>query len=289
MAVVLITGCSSGFGLEAALAFARRGDTACATMRNVAKADALRKRAADEGVEVEVIALDVTDDASVARAVSEIRDRFGPIDVLVNNAGVGYAGAVETVTVDDARALMETNFWGAFRMIQAVLPQMRERRSGVIVNVTSLAGRIPGTLYNGMYAASKHALGTLSESLAGEVGPFGIRVVCVEPGFFTTEIINNAESIDDGIAASEYAADGLWFQSFMTGSVQTGADPAIVADAIVAAATDPNTPLHREVGDDADLFIALWDQTRTYEVWMDTAIPIVEQTAGPRPKPAPAS
>ena len=288
MSVVLITGCSSGFGLEAALAFARRGDTTCATMRNLAKSDALRKRAADEGLEIEVVELDVTDDASVAKAMAEIHERFGPVDVLVNNAGVGYAGAVETVAIDDARALMETNFWGAFRMIQAVVPEMRGRRSGVVVNVSSLAGRIPGTLYQGMYAASKHALGTLSESLAGELDPFGVRVVCIEPGFFSTEIIANAEGIDDGIAASEYGPDGTWFQSFMTGSVQTGADPAVVADAIVQAAADPNTPLHREVGDDAELFIALWDQTRTYESWMATAIPIVEQTAGPRPKPAPA-
>jgi NAD(P)-dependent dehydrogenase (short-subunit alcohol dehydrogenase family) len=286
--VVLITGCSSGFGLEAALAFARRGDTTCATMRNVAKADALRKRAADEGLDVDVVALDVTDDRSVTSAVAEIRDRFGPIDVLVNNAGVGYSGAIETVPVDAARSLMETNFWGAFRMIRAVLPEMRERRSGVIVNVTSLAGRIPGSLYNGMYAASKHALGVLSESLASEVNPFNVRVVCIEPGFFSTEIAANSESVDEGIAGSEYEADGEWFRSFMTGSVQSGADPRIVADAIAAAVDDPNTPLHREVGDDADLFIALYDQTRTFELWMQTAIPIVEQTAGPRPKPAAA-
>src|SRR4029079_7710696 len=119
-------------------------------------------------------------------------------------AGIGYDGAVETVLEADARALMETNFWGAFRMIRAVLPEMRERRGGVIVNVSSLAGRIPGTLYNSMYAASKHALGTLSESLATEVGPFNVRVVCVEPGFFSTEIIANARTIDDGMVGSEY-------------------------------------------------------------------------------------
>jgi NAD(P)-dependent dehydrogenase (short-subunit alcohol dehydrogenase family) len=283
--VVLITGCSSGFGLEATLAFARRGDTTCATMRNVAKADALRKRAADEGVEVEVVALDVTDDRSVTDAVSGIRDRHGSIDVLLNNAGVGYSGAVETIPIDAARALMETNFWGAVRMIRAVLPDMREQRSGVIVNVTSLAGRIPGALYNSMYAASKHALGVLSESLAGEVSPFNVRVVCIEPGFFSTEIAANRESVDEGIVGSAYEADGEWFQSFMTGSVETGADPRVVADAITAAVDDPDTPLHRAIGDDADLFIGLYDQTRTYELWMQTSIPIVEQTVGPRPTP----
>jgi NAD(P)-dependent dehydrogenase (short-subunit alcohol dehydrogenase family) len=288
MGVVLITGCSSGFGLETALAFAGRGDTTCATMRNLAKADALRKRAADDGLDVHVVALDVTDDASVAGAVTGIHESYGPIDVLVNNAGVGYDGAVETMSMDGARSLMETNFWGALRTIRAVLPDMRQRRSGVIVNVTSLAGRLPGAVYDGMYAASKHALGALSESLAGEVNPFGVRVVCIEPGFFTTEIATNAESVDNGIAGTAYKADYDWFNSFMTGSVQTGADPRIVADAIVAAIDDPETPLHRAVGDDADMFIALYDQTRTFELWMDSAIPVVEQTAGPRPtQPAP--
>ena len=111
MAVVLITGCSSGFGLETALAFTRRGDTVCATMRNVAKADALRKRAADQGIDVDVVALDVTDDASVASAVADVQSRLGAIDVLVNNAGISANGAVETISMDDARALMETNFW----------------------------------------------------------------------------------------------------------------------------------------------------------------------------------
>jgi NAD(P)-dependent dehydrogenase (short-subunit alcohol dehydrogenase family) len=286
MSVALITGCSTGIGLETALAFARRGDTTIATMRNVAKADALKKRAADEGLEVDVEPLDVTDDRSVATAVAAIRDRHGPIDVLVNNAGLGYGGPVETMPIDGARALMETNFWGALRMIRAVLPDMRERRSGVIVNVTSLAGRIPGSTYNGLYAASKHALGTLSESLAGELSPFDVRVVCVEPGFFVTEIAANSDSVDEGIVGSAYEADGEWFQAFMTKSVDTGADPRIVADAIVAAVDDPSTPLHRAVGDDADLFLAVHDQARTYELWMQAAIPIVEQTVGPRPKPS---
>jgi NAD(P)-dependent dehydrogenase (short-subunit alcohol dehydrogenase family) len=286
MSVVLITGCSTGFGLETALAFARRGDTTCATMRNVAKADELKKRAADEGLEIDVEPLDVTDDRSVAAAVSAIRDRHGPIDVLVNNAGVGYGGPVETMPLDAAQALMETNFWGAVRMIRAVLPDMRERRSGAIVNVTSLAGRIPGSLYNGMYAASKHALGTLSESLAAEVAPFDVRVICVAPGFFTTAIAANSNSVDEGIAGTAYEADGEWFQSFMTTSVDTGADPRIVAEVITAAVDDPGAPLHHAVGDDADFLIAVYDQNRTYELWMEAAIPVVEQTVGPRPKPA---
>jgi NAD(P)-dependent dehydrogenase (short-subunit alcohol dehydrogenase family) len=110
MSVVVITGCSTGIGLETALAFARRGDTTIGTMRNVAKADALKKRAADEGLDIEVEALDVVDDNSVSGAVGRILAQHGQIDVLVNNAGVGYGGPVETMPIDAARALMETNF-----------------------------------------------------------------------------------------------------------------------------------------------------------------------------------
>lgn len=285
MATVLITGCSSGFGLEAALAFARRGDTVCATMRNLAKADPLRKRAADEGVDVDVVALDVDDDASVAAAMADIQQRHGTIDVLVNNAGIGIEGAVETMRMDDARALMETNFWGALRMMRAVLPGMRAQRAGVIVNVSSITARIPGTMYEGIYAASKHALGALSESLAGEVSPFNIRVVVIEPGFFATEISNNGLSRGAGATGTDYEVDHDWFMKFMHGGVDNGADPRVVADAIVAAANDPATPLHTTVGDDAAMYVALREQTVTYEAWMEAAIPIVEGTIGPRPAP----
>jgi NAD(P)-dependent dehydrogenase (short-subunit alcohol dehydrogenase family) len=284
MAVVLITGCSSGFGLEAALAFARRGDTVCATMRNLDKADALRKRAADEGVDVDLEALDVTDETSVQAGLAAAAERHGPIDVLVNNAGVGFGGPIETMPMAAAQSLMDTNFWGAVRATRAVLPSMRERRSGVIINVTSLSGLIPGTLYTGMYSASKHALGALSEALATEVSPFGIRVVCVAPGFFSTEISSNREGTDDGIAGSAYEADAAWWTSFMEASVEGGADARVVAEAIVDAAHDPDTPLQRPVGDDAALYLDLWGQTGTYESWMEAAMPIVELTAGPRPE-----
>jgi NAD(P)-dependent dehydrogenase (short-subunit alcohol dehydrogenase family) len=286
MAVVLITGCSSGFGLEAAIAFAKRGDTAVATMRNVAKADALRKRAADAGVEVEVEALDVVDDASVDAAVAAVVARHGRIDVLVNNAGVGYGGSVETMPMDAARAVMETNFWGALRAIRAVLPSMRASRGGTIINVTSLAGRLPGTMYESLYAASKHALGAVSESLAGEVAPWGIRVVCIEPGFFATEISNNSEAIDEGTVGSPYEADATWFASFMSQSVAGGADPAVVADAIVAAVDDPAPALHQAIGDDAALYLSVLADAGSYEGWMAAAVPIVESIAGPRPDPA---
>ena len=129
MSVVLITGCSTGIGLHASVAFGRNGDTVIATMRNTAKADALRKAAADAGVEVEVLTLDVTDDASARSAVNEVLAQHGRIDVLVNNAGVGLSGAIEDFPEEQARASLETNFWGPVRMIRLVLPTMRARRA----------------------------------------------------------------------------------------------------------------------------------------------------------------
>jgi NAD(P)-dependent dehydrogenase (short-subunit alcohol dehydrogenase family) len=127
MGVVLITGCSSGFGLELALAFARHGDATYASMRNLAKADPLLERARSEDLAVELLELDVDDDDSVAAAVRRVEDRHGAIDILINNAGVDYTGAVETIDLDKARAVMETNFWGPVRTIRAALPAMRAK------------------------------------------------------------------------------------------------------------------------------------------------------------------
>src|SRR3954469_5339418 len=143
MAVVLITGCSSGIGLEAALAFARKGDTVYASMRNPAKATRLREQASAEGLTVEVVTLDVNDEGSVASAVAAIEEKHGAIDVLVNNAGVGFSGAVETIEPDRAQSIIDTNFWGAVRVTRAALPKMRAQKAGVIINVTSVAGRVP--------------------------------------------------------------------------------------------------------------------------------------------------
>jgi NAD(P)-dependent dehydrogenase (short-subunit alcohol dehydrogenase family) len=283
MSVVLITGCSSGIGLETALAFARRGDTVHASMRNTNKADRLRDRAKAEGLDVGLVELDVTDDASVAAAVAEVHDASGAIDVLVNNAGVGFSGAVETIEEELARTIMETNFWGAMRLTRAVLPAMRERGSGIIVNVTSVAGRVPGTPYQSLYAASKHALNALSESLFWELGPYGIRVACIEPGFFSTDIFANSQ-LGVGDDPTVYAADRAWIDEFFLKSGEAaGGDPAVVADVIVKTANDPTPPLHTLVGDDAVLFVDLVNQAGTFEGWVPVATQIVESVAGPRP------
>ena len=252
MAVVLITGCSSGFGFETALAFARRGDQVYATMRNLDKGGDLQSAAADAGVAVEVRALDVTDDASVATAVQEILAASGRIDVLVNNAGVEHWGALEFLPDHLVRAIFETNVLGAVRMLRAVLPAMRAQESGVVVNVASAAGRVPGLPVNWAYSASKHALCSLSDSLSGEVQPFGIRVVSIEPGFYATRNIENATRPAPG---SPYAELETAVVTFFENSLEHGGDPKNVAAAIVAAVSDPSTPIHVPVGPDAEMFI----------------------------------
>ena len=283
MSVVLVTGCSSGIGLESALAFARRGDTTVATMRDSANADALLQRADDEGLKVDIEQLDVCDEASVDDTIAALIRTHGRLDVLVNNAGVSSSGPIETQSLDVAVRLMDTNFWGPMRTVRAVLPGMRAQGSGVIINVSSLASRLPATLYSGMYAASKQALNALSEALAGEAAPFGIRVVLIEPGFFSTEIVANnlsrAEPLSD-----VYRADQEWIRSFMEGSADAGADAGVVAAAIVEAARNPATPLHRPVGDDAATYLNLWSQVDGYEGWMQAVMPIVAAAVGPRPE-----
>ena len=272
MSVVLITGCSTGIGLRTAVAFARQDDTVVATMRNTAKADALHKAAADAGVEVEVVALDVTSDASARSAVAEVLGRHGRVDVLVNNAGVGLSGPVEDFPEDQARTAMETNFWGPVRMTRLVLPAMRAQGSGVIVNMSSITGRLPAFPAYTFYAAGKHAIGALSESLAAEVAPFGIRVVCVEPGYYTTALTDTVDTLVAQIDPSSPYADVYRFMmDFTKKALVDGGDPADVADAVVAAVADPASPLHVHVGPDADAFLELWSQTGTFETFVPAA------------------
>jgi NAD(P)-dependent dehydrogenase (short-subunit alcohol dehydrogenase family) len=252
MSVVVITGCSSGFGLETALAFARRGDQVYATMRNLAKSEVLRAAAASSDLALKILALDVTDDTSVAAAVQEVLAAAGTIDVLVNNAGVEHWGALEFLPDALVRSIFETNVLGAVRMLRAVLPAMRAQGSGVIVNVASAAGRVPGLPANWAYSASKHALCSLADSLAGEVQSFGIRVVSIEPGFYATRNIDNATRPEPG---SPYAELETAVVTFFENSLDHGGDPKNVAAAIVAAVSDPATPIHVPVGPDAEMFI----------------------------------
>src|SRR5437763_8661710 len=193
MASVLITGTSKGIGLEAALVFGRAGHRVHATMRNPSQSPALAETAVREKLPITVSAMDVDVDESVREAIVAIQQAHGPIDVLVNNAGIERSGSVEELPLAEFRAVMETNYFGVIRCIQTVLPAMRARRSGCIVNVASVAGRIANSPM-AAYTASKFALEALSESLAQEEKPFNVRVAIVEPGIIDTAMARRVES-----------------------------------------------------------------------------------------------
>ena len=186
----LITGASSGIGLATVLYMAERGYFVIGTGRSVDRLAGLRDEAARRNLRVAALELDINSDEAVNDVLPGLVARHGAIDVLVNNAGYGLWGPVESLSMEELKAQLETNFFAATRLIQAVLPGMLRRRKGTIVNVSSISGRI-GAPFNGGYAASKFALEGLSESLREEVWPFGVRVALVEPGFFRTNFQQN--------------------------------------------------------------------------------------------------
>jgi NAD(P)-dependent dehydrogenase (short-subunit alcohol dehydrogenase family) len=263
MASVLITGTSKGIGLEAALAFGRAGHKVHATMRNPAQSPELAQMAAREKLPIAVSTMDVDSDESVKDGIAQIQRDHGPIDVLVNNAGVERVGSVEELPLADFRAVMETNYFGAIRCIQAVVPQMRKRRSGCIINVTSIGGRIssaPLTPYN----ASKWALEALSEGLAGEMRTFNVRVAIVEPGIIDTAMARRIRHLE---ADSPYRHTAR-FAALFTASLKNPVPPSVVAQKIVEIAQDASWQLRHPVGPDAVPFLE-WRKQMTDERWVE--------------------
>jgi NAD(P)-dependent dehydrogenase (short-subunit alcohol dehydrogenase family) len=263
MATVLITGTSVGIGYESALAFARAGHKVAATMRNPSRAPQLADQAAKEKLPITVIAMDVDDDASVTQGVAAAVKALGPIDVLVNNAGIERSGTVEELPLAEFRAVMETNYFGVIRCIQAVLPSMRQRRTGCIINVSSVAGNISNTPLSS-YAASKFALEGLSEALAQEAKQFGIRVALVKPGIIDTAM---ARRISTTVRPSPYRGQDRFaalFRAVLTAPVP----PSLVAQKILDIATSGTWTLRHPVGPDSEPFLA-WRKGKTDEQWVD--------------------
>ena len=252
--IAVVTGTSSGIGLATSLELARKGYRVFAGMRNLAKAGPLREAAAKEDLPVEVIRFDVTSTNSVAHAFAAVR-KHGPVDVLVNNAGIGGATPLEFVPEDEHRQIFETNYFGTIRCIQAVLPEMRERCAGAIVNVSSMQGRI-ATPNQIPYSASKFALECMGEALAFEVRRFGIRVMNVEPGVIMTSIFENAKEATRYDRSSPYKQvmrrNGKIFAAGFRRAVQ----PQLVAETILEAISSPEYKLRWPVGDDALAFAA---------------------------------
>ncbi len=259
MARILITGTSKGIGYDATLLLARAGHEVLATMRNPGASD-LEKVAEEDGLPVTVMPLDVDDDASVAEVFGKLGDS---LDVLVNNAGIFSIDAVEDEDLEQYRRVMETNYFGAVRCTKQVLPSMRKRGSGCIVNVTSIAGRI-AYFASSAYAASKLALEAFTECLAQEVRGHGIKVALVEPGIIDTPMATSS--------LPQYATDTVYphgrrLHAFFTNPEKPEASPNLVGDMIRHVVETDDPRLRFPVGPDALPFLG-WRGSLSDEDWV---------------------
>ena len=250
--VALVTGSASGIGFETALELAREGYHTYATMRDVKKGDRILDIAKKENLKIKVIELDVNNENTIKKAVETIINEKKRIDVLVNNAGYFLVGCLEDLTITDLKEQFETNFFGVVRTIQAVLPTMRSQKSGTIVNISSVAGKIGFPVTPG-YISSKFALEGLSESMRYELFPFGIRTIIIEPGVIKTNLFSTLKKVTKKESPytdmTEKVMNGLLMMSEM------GTPPQEVAKTIVKAVSSENPLPRYPVGNDAIMFL----------------------------------
>jgi len=263
--VVLITGTSSGFGRACALHLSRNGYCVYGTSRS---AEFDRKTvAAAPDTSFKTISMDVRDASSVSKGVSHILKNEGRIDVIVNNAGIATAGAIEEVAMAEVQNQFETNFFGAIRVCQAVLPQMRKQKSGCIINISSIGG-VMGIPFQGAYSASKFALEGISEALRIEVKPFGFHVVLIEPGDFKTNITNNRIMAKGFHDDSVYADQLNTALPIMEKEERNGADPHQLALLVEKIINHPNPKVRYTIGKFEQRFSTLfkrWAPSLMYE------------------------
>ena len=254
--VAIVTGSSSGIGLESALLLARNGYITYATMRSPEKDTSIKTVVQKEGLPIRVVQLDVTDDSSVKNAVDHIISEASRIDVLVNNAGYGLGGVLEDLSMEEIKSQYETNLFGLIRVTQAVLPTMRKQRSGRILNLSSGAG-IFGYPGGSAYVSTKFAVEGLSESIAYELEPFGIKVILIEPGFIRTNFANVmvvAKKAQD--PASPYSELMQKIMASASELAKNASDAELVANVILDAASNPNPRLRYLVGKDVESWAA---------------------------------
>lgn len=263
MASILVTGSSQGIGMATALVLGRAGHTVHATMRDPVRSPELARLAEQEALPIMVSVMDVDSDDSVKEAFEAIQTENGPIDVLVNNAGIEIIGAIEDLEMARVRAAMETNFFGSLRCIQAVLPRMRERNDGCIINVSSVSGRM-SISPAGVYSATKWALEALSEALSQETKGFNIRVALVEPGAVATAM---ATRLGRGSAPSHYPHVNR-MNKLLDVATPNGVSPFIVAEKILDVIESGTWQIRHIVGPDVEPFLE-WRNSLTDEQWAD--------------------
>ena len=269
MATWLITGCSTGLGRALASTALDHGETVVVTVRDAARVEDLARSHPGTAL---ALSLDVIDHAQMRGVVRAAQERFGTIDVLVNNAGHGYRAAVEEAAEDQVQELFATNFFGPAALIQAVLPGMREQRSGTIVNISSIGAR-SSPVGAGHYAASKAALEALTASLRKEVQPLGITVMAVEPGSFRTSYKRSLAQSREAI--SDYADTvGARRNEDPAEDARQPGDPARAAQAIIAAVQSPSTPLMLVLGPDALTWFrdAMKELNADVDAWEQTSL-----------------
>lgn len=233
----LITGVSSGIGREIAQLLAERGARVFGTVRNPQSASSIRG--------VDLVRMDVTDDTSVIEALQRIEEAAGPVQILVNNAGYAFTGALEETSVAEARQQFETNIFGVLRVTNAVLPGMRQQGFGRIVNISSVLGFLPAP-YWGIYAASKHAIEGYTETLDHEIRRFGVRALLVEPAYTRTKLNGNTKSATNTLDV--YASEKKRVTDAAQRSIERGDDPRLVAEAVWKALTATSPRLRYPVG-----------------------------------------
>lgn len=252
---VLITGCSSGFGLFTAIDAAQAGFAVTATMRNLNKKHPLQAAIESHNLNIDIQNLDVTN----PDAIDSLVNRIKPVDILVNNAGILITGSFLDQTDEEMRKIFETNYFGAVNLTRAVTPSMIERKSGRIINIASLAGRV-GHPFNAAYAASKHAMIGFSRSIRVELAPFGVQVISVEPGYHRTEIIGtNAYQSENFYDRSSpmFSLNRGFLRTMFYEILPRAGDPQAVADVILKAITAEKPKHHYIVGKDARLATTL--------------------------------
>lgn len=272
--VAIITGCSSGIGYETSILLAKNGFKTYATMRNTDKGNKLKEIAEKGNLDLKVIKLDVTNDHSIKSAINEIVQETSRIDVLVNNAGNNIAGSVEDLSIEEFKEQFETNFFGLIRVTKEVLPIMRKQRMGIIVNLSSIVGKMAIPL-NSAYVSSKFAVEGFSESIRYELEDFGIRVILIEPGVIKSNFYENTKmsknSLMDPKSPYHPIAQKI-FDAFLP-MLQYAFPTKKVADVILEAVTSENPEIRYVVGDDAKSIdeIRKKSSDKEFENWVKDA------------------